>query len=342
MLRRQCFVGALCCAVFCVVFSNAFPLAGTEPVRVVFDTDIGNDVDDAMALAVIHALQNRNECELLAVTTTKDNPYAPQMVALLNTFYGRPGVPIAVVRDGATKDDGKYNRQVVTLKDDAGKPLYPFEQAPLAELPEAVSFLRKTLAAEKDGTVVLIQVGFFTNLARLLDTLGDAISPLTGKELIAKKVRLLSLMAGNFTPNAGPEYNVLNDIPAAKKLVAEWPTEAVFSGFEIGMAVHHPPESIRQDYGYVPHHPLQDAYRFYRGLNDAQPTFDLTSVLYAVRPDRGYFELSTPGTVQVADDGRTRFVPSADGKHRFMKVDPVRAAMVREAFVQLCSEPPKK
>ena len=40
-------------------FSSPVPAA--EPVRLIFDTDIGNDVDDALALAVIHALQSRGE-----------------------------------------------------------------------------------------------------------------------------------------------------------------------------------------------------------------------------------------------------------------------------------------
>ncbi|MDR1270775.1 MAG: nucleoside hydrolase, partial [Planctomycetaceae bacterium] len=71
-----CFVTAILLLPFC---------SGAEPVRLIFDTDLGNDVDDTMALAVIHALQNRNECELLAVTTTKDNPYVAPMIAVLNT-----------------------------------------------------------------------------------------------------------------------------------------------------------------------------------------------------------------------------------------------------------------
>ena len=121
-----------------------------QPVRLVFDTDLGNDVDDSMALAVIHALQNRNECELLAVTTTKDNPYVAPMIDVLNTFYGRPEIPIAVVKNGVTKDEGKYNRQVLELKDDTGNPRYPRKLTPedSAKLPDAVPFLRKLLAAE--------------------------------------------------------------------------------------------------------------------------------------------------------------------------------------------------
>jgi inosine-uridine nucleoside N-ribohydrolase len=45
-------------------------------VRIVFDTDMGNDIDDAVALAVLHALESRGEAKLLAVTLTKDNPLA--------------------------------------------------------------------------------------------------------------------------------------------------------------------------------------------------------------------------------------------------------------------------
>src|SRR5689334_9393496 len=72
------------------------------PQRVIFDTDMGNDVDDALALAVLHALESRGECRLLAVTVTKDEPYAAPYVDVVNTFYGRPDIPIGVVRGGVT------------------------------------------------------------------------------------------------------------------------------------------------------------------------------------------------------------------------------------------------
>ena len=331
---------------FFLLLTLAFTLSmhAAEPVRLVFDTDLGNDVDDSMALSVIHAFQNRGECEVLAITTTKDNPFVTPMINVLNTFYGRPDIPIAVVKNGATKEDGQYNRRVVELKDDAGNPRYPRTLTPedSAKLPDAVPFLRKLLAGEPDNSVVLVQVGFFTNFARLLDTSADTLSPLTGKELIAKKVKLLSLMAGSFNSSGHKEYNVVMDIPSAQKLIAQWPTEMVFSGFEIGETIQYPGVSMQEDYGYVKYHPLKDAYHFYRGLGNSQPTFDLTSVLYAVRPNRGYFDLSPPGTVTVLNDGQTTFTANENGKHRYMIVSPSQVIMVRETFVQLCSEPPKR
>ena len=76
-----------------------------EPVRLIFDTDMGNDIDDAIALAIIHALENRGEVQLLAVTVTKDNRWAAPYIDLVNTFYGRPDIPIGVVRHGRTPKD---------------------------------------------------------------------------------------------------------------------------------------------------------------------------------------------------------------------------------------------
>ena len=74
-----------------------------EPVRLIFDTDMGNDIDDALALGVIHALQSRGECHLLAVTVSKDNEFAGPFCNLVNTFYGRGKIPIGVVRNGPTR-----------------------------------------------------------------------------------------------------------------------------------------------------------------------------------------------------------------------------------------------
>src|SRR5437763_8043502 len=89
----------LCCSLgFC-----ASPISGV-PVRLIFDTDMGNDVDDAVALAMIHALESRGEARLLAVTVTKDNRWAAPFVDLINTFYGRGELPIGVVRNGKTPE----------------------------------------------------------------------------------------------------------------------------------------------------------------------------------------------------------------------------------------------
>jgi inosine-uridine nucleoside N-ribohydrolase len=318
----------------------AEPPAG-RPVPLIFDTDMGNDVDDAMAVSVIHALQSRGECKLLAVTLTKDNEYAVRCVDLLNTFYGRGDVPIGVVSGGVLPGEGKYLRQVATASD-GGRLRYLHDLLNRDDAPEAVGLLRKILAAQPDGSVVMVQVGFSTNLAGLLKSGPDDVSPLDGKALVKQKVRLLSTMAGAYAEEvkAKKEFNVARDVPAAQTVFHEWPTPIVASGWEIGNAIRQPARSMQDDYGYVPHHPLREAYDYYRGLQNDQPTYDLTSVLYAVRPDRGYFTMSEPGRIVVEDDGRTSFRPDPAGPHRYLVVTPEQITRVREALAILCSPPP--
>jgi hypothetical protein len=314
-------------------------IAGPTPVKIIFDTDVGNDVDDALALSILHALQSRGECELLAVTITKPDELAGPFVDAVNTFYGRPGIPIGYTHAKLVNDPSKF----LLLADakDGEQARYPHRLKRSSDAPEATALLRKTLSQQPDHSVVLVQVGYFSNFAALLDTPGDAESPLAGRELVQQKVKLLSVMAGSFkTTGHDLEYNVTQDLPATKKLAKNWPTPVVWSGFEIGIALPYPAVSIERDFGYVPHHPAAEAYCLYNPPPHERPTWDLTSALYAVRPDRGYFGLSSPGRVTVEEDGYTRFTPAPEGRDRFLMLNDLQVARVKEALVELASQPP--
>lgn len=91
-LRRYCIALAVCLATPALFAAAAPP----HPVDLVFDTDMGNDVDDALALGMIHALQTRGACRLLAVTLTNPETLAGRYVDAVNTFYGRGDIPIGV------------------------------------------------------------------------------------------------------------------------------------------------------------------------------------------------------------------------------------------------------
>lgn len=315
-----------------------------EPVKLVFDTDMGNDIDDAMALGMIHALQRRGACELLAVTSTKDHPKSAAYIDALNTLYGRPDVPIGAVRNGVTPELGKY-LGLADQADAQGKLVYPHDLRSGADAPEAVALLRRTLAAAPDGGVTLVQVGFFTNLARLVESKPDENSPLDGPALIQKKVRQLVIMAGSFQTirfnTRYGEYNVVKDVPSARLLAEKWPSPVVWSGFEIGIAVPYPWESVMKDYEHTKPHLVKEGYLAYvpQQPHD-RPTWDLTAALYAIFPDRGYFDVSPAGLVTVDEAGRTDFKENAKGNDRYLLLSDLQAARVKEAFVQLCSEPP--
>ena len=294
-------------------------MSAAPPVPIVFDTDMGNDVDDALALGLLHSLETRGEAKILAVTITKDNRYAAPFVTLFNRFYMRPGIPIGVVKDGVTKDDGKYLRTV----------LESFGAPSEGAYPEAVELLRKTLAAQPDGSVVIVQVGFSTNLARLLQT---------DRELIAKKVRLLCAMAGNFVETT-PEFNVVRDIPSAQKVFGEWPGEVVSSGFEVGRAIRYPAKRIDSDFSWARKSPLVEAYKAYKTMPYDEPLWDPSAALYAVRPDAGYYSLSPAGRIEVDAKGATRFV-AGEGRQHYLIVNEEQKARVLEAISLLASQPP--
>jgi purine nucleosidase len=291
-----------------------------SPTPLIFDTDIGNDVDDCLALAVLHSFETRGEIRIVAVTITKDNPWAPRLASAIDRFYGRPGIPVGVVRDGKTRDDGYLKKAI-----DAGH--YPYKD----DAVDAVQLLRSTLEARANGSVVVVQVGFSTNLARLLDSPG-------GKELVQRKVSRLVVMGGDFA-GGGPEYNIKTDIPAAQRLVQSWPTPIYWSGFELGRTIKYPASSIERDFGPPGVNPVADAYRNYLPMPYDRETWDLTAALYAVRPDDGYFNLSEAGQVTVGSDGRTAFRKETGGRDRVLAVDDAQRARIREAFLWLCTQP---
>ena len=305
--------------------------AWAQAVPVIFDTDMGNDVDDALALAMLHALESRGECRLLGVTVTKDNPWAPVYVDLVNTFYGRGQIPVGMVKGGVTPESSRMIQVPAERRRADGTLVYPRRLASGAEAVEAVALLRRLLSAEKDGSVVIVQVGFSTNLARLLDAPADV-------DLVKRKVKLLSVMAGNFVqPKA--EFNVQKDTASARKLFEQWPGEIVVSGFEIGEAMKFPAARIEKDFAWAADHPVVDAYRTYMKMPYDRQTWDLTAVLYGVRPAGAYFDLSAPGRITADDAGRTSFRADAAGKHRYLVLTEAQRARTLECMVGLASQP---
>lgn len=343
----RCAIGRFVRGIVALFLCGSFvpAAAASPPIPIVFDTDISGDVDDVLALAMLHSLADRGECEILAVTISKVNPLTGPFVDAVNTFYGRPDLPIGVTRSAQVRQS-KY---LHLIQEREGEGLhYPHDLRSNDDAPEPVTLLRQTLAHQPDRSVVVVQVGLAVNLARLLESKPDSFSPLDGRSLVKQKVRLLSVMAGAFAPIRGDDHyleaNVINDIASMQCLAERWPDETpvVWSGFEIGVAAAYPRGSIAHDFEYVPHHIVKEAYLLHSGPHHDRPTWDLTSVLYAVHPDRGYFDLSEPGRVQVADDGFTCFTFQEGGRDRFLKMNEQQTLRVREALVHLTSQPPAR
>jgi purine nucleosidase len=324
----------------------SLPCRGEAPprARIVFDTDITGDVDDVLALAMLHSLADRGECSIEAVTVSKINPLAAAFVDAVNTFYGRPDIPIGVTRDAQIRDS-KYLHLVETK--DGNRFRYPHDLLSSDDAPDAVSVLRRVLATADDRSITLVQVGLAANLADLAESKPDTVSPLAGPELISRKVRLVSVMAGAFAPVQGNthylEANVRNGIGSMQRFAKNWPADVpvIWSDFLIGIAAPYPRESIARDFTYRKHHIVREAYLLHSGPDHDRPTWDLTSVLHAARPDDNYFGLSERGTVTVDDDGFTRFTPQTGGRDRYLTMSREEAVRVIEVQRSLVSQPPR-
>jgi inosine-uridine nucleoside N-ribohydrolase len=303
---------------FCLLANVCF---AARPV--IFDTDMGNDIDDALALAMLHALTDRGECQLIGVTLTNAHPAAVPYLRMINRFYGRGDLPVGAA--------------IKQLKDGAGD---GYMAAALRGMPAgseilaepAPALLRRLLASAREK-VIIVQTGFSTNLAALLD------SP-DGATLAREKVEFVVAMAGNFT-GGQPEYNVRIDVPSAKTVFEHWPTPIVFSGFEIGRDLLYPAGSIEHDFAYAQPHPIAESYRAYQKMPYSRPTWDLTAVLEAVRGGHGYFDRSASGTVTVEANGATRFA-AGEGDRQYLRLDSSQRAEILEVLTLLASQPPAR
>ena len=197
-------------------------------MRLIFDTDICGDCDDVLALGMIHALQSRGHCRLLAVTISVDNEQAAPFVDAVNTFYGRGDIPIGVVGKGGVVEKSAF-LSLVEEKDADGDYRYPHDLLSGRSAPGATAVLRKTLAAQPDRSVVdragrvLDQPGAAARLARR-----TSIRRCPAPELVRRKVKLLSLMAGAFHDDRGQQplpgiqrHQGHQECPGARRALAD-------------------------------------------------------------------------------------------------------------------------
>lgn len=308
--------------------------------KIILETDIGNDVDDALALDMLYKYLDAGKIDLLGITINKEGQYPAEYIDIMNTWYGYPRIPIGIIHNGVDceNDATNYAKAVCLMQGQNGKPAFKRSLKNYNRLPEAPTLYRKILSQQPDSSVTIISVGFSTNLARLLDTPADKISPLTGKELIAKKVKLLCTMAGCFNNPNLYEYNVVKDISAARKVFSEWPTRLVTSPAEVGIAINYPGKSIENDFSWTSMHPMVEAYKSYQKMPYDRPTWDLTSVLYSV--EGSYFTVSPAGRIKITDKGATEFTPDPRGNRYYLKVDSIQAENIKQHFIKQVTKQP--
>lgn len=274
------------------------------PERVIFDTDVGGDVDDAGALAVLHALADRGEIELLAMGVVIGHEAAVPYVHAVNTWYGRPELPIGTIKGDAPYARDEYMVPIVAE--------YPHSLT-RETAPDVVQLYRKVLSDQPDHSVTLITVGPATNIHNLLKSPPDEHSPLNGVELMRAKIKIY-VAGGNGNgglPNGKCGFNYYMDLEAARGelnlLPSDFPT--VFAGgsglkLSVGAALQKakPDHIIRRSY---------EAY--YKGVAKDRFSWDQQRVLYGTQPSlRHLWDLSPTGRIELDQDSILTFHPKPD------------------------------
>ena len=333
MYMRKIAMG-LCCLASC--------LFATAKKNIIIETDMGNDVEDVVALDMLYKLDDKKEVNLMAIMLNKMGDYPLQYVDLLNTWYGHKKVPIGTI--GADNADiwakPNFTKTVVEMKGEDGKPLYKRTVRDISKLPPAPELYRKLLAKAKDKSVTIVSVGFCTNLPLLLSTQGDKYSPLSGRELVEKKVDRLVIMAGHMTNPDFIEWNVKGDIPACQKVYSEWPTPIYTIPCELGFRIRYPLKNIQGDFDWSKNYPLLDSYRNYHTSFKDYPMWDTSSALFAVYPDM--FGLSPRGRISITDDAKCRFTPDESGNHYYLITTKEQEKKILDYFLDIIPQKPAK
>lgn len=321
----------------------AIQLVAAQPAKIILDVDLAEDVDDAGALATLHALANRGEAEILGILVSSRNESVAPCVEAINTWYGRPNLPIGYqrglqygyrnARDAGLETPSKYAEAVAKA--------FPHNLRRSSEAPDAAGLCRQLLAAQPNGSVTVVTVGFLANLRDLLDSKPDACSKLDGEALVKQKVKQWVCMGGIF-PNgtfAGGqgEYNLMWDTLASVRAINDWPTPIVFSGFAIGASI-----KVGAGLRLTPEaNPVRACYQHYNGLSDRE-AWDQTAVLYAVRGASNYWKLSEPGCCLMharVPHGYNEWIPTPAKQHHYL-VEAMPPDQVGKVIENLMVEPP--
>jgi len=231
--------------------------------------------------ALLWALVKEGEANVLALVTSSVNDYSAPTVRALADYYGHPNVLIGAYQGNTPNNysasNSAYTQEVASLFD-------PVPNDTRANYPDAVTVYRQALAGAPNGSVYIVAGGYYEPLSGLLQSPADAISPLTGVQLVAQKVAALVSASGYF-PDSGtePTPNFAYDADGASYVFANWPTPIVSFGSDVGGDVITGPAANASEAT----NPVKLAYDLVCGEGqwcpDAVPAWTQVAILYAVR-----------------------------------------------------------
>ena len=282
--------------------------------KYIFDTDIGADCDDAVALLYILGKMRDGECEVKAITLCTARKYASSATLALIRDFGYGDIPIGEYKGEPLGCDSIDNyAEVIAGGKNCGEE-------------DAVKLMRKTLA--ENDHIDIICLGPSCNIANLIDSRADEYSEKNGAELIKEKVGKLYIMGGAFKfneqENPFSEWNIEQDIPSAKKTFDKIPCETVIIPSEVGARV----STIANSIGGLTRKAIEVFFRTVDGRNGikyvenperTRPSWDPLTCMAAINEER--YNYSERGIVDVSENGVTEFKKEKTGKRRYMTLN---------------------
>ena len=286
------------------------PFPVRPAVDFLLDTDCGGDCDDMMALAYLVYAKRYLNVRIKAVTQCNACPGGPD---LIRTFFEHLKEPVPPI-GGPVGNAKNYDNYCTSV-------LNRFGDGEIHTYPDAVTVLRRALAESENA--ILCAIGPMNNIAALLESPPDEISPLDGVSLVREKCAKLVVMAGGFVPGEDgrniPEWNALLDVAATQAMVKLCPVPIVFLPFETGLNMLTGGPMMDK---YGENTPLSYAYVHYADTREigGRHSWDPSTLFYAVEGCGWFFDESPRGTVSVDDEGRTTMTEDPDGLHSYLTI----------------------
>lgn len=271
---------------FAVIF-KAHAETTASPEKIIIDTDIGDDVDDAFAVAL--ALRSP-ELQILGISTTfGDTETRARLLDRLLGVTGFSSIPVAV--GTPTQVNNVFTQ----------RPYAESGRFARASHPKAVDFILEQIRHDP-GRITLIAIGPLVNVGALIDRDPTTFSKLKRVVLMGGSIARRYGDLG-YSPPRGPEpeWNIKNDIPSARKLFA--------SGVPVFMmpldSTQLKLDEVKRDIVFRAGTPLTDALTvLYHQWGQLTPTlFDAMPVAYILKPELCPVK---PLHIRVDDQGYTR------------------------------------
>ncbi len=286
--------------------------------KIILDTDIGIDCDDAAALALLLNYQKEGKCEILAITASTAREGAVSAIKCICEYYGATHIPVGRMSAPALECDKKniYARALMERYGDREK------------VGDGVELIRSKLAKSEEK-VTLISIGPLSNIAKLLLSEGDGYSPLTGEALVKEKVDCLYLMGGAFEENYDgvvvpkreifAEWNIVQDIPSARIVAERFPCEMVYCPFEAGFRVYTYIGEADNPVGYSMVQFAEQAEGKIGGEGFRRMSWDPITCMVGVEGVIDFYTLSKNGRIAIDEKGVTTFSTNGKG-HRYLRL----------------------